>query len=176
MCLLPAAWLLSVEKNIPAQENGGIDALIEKVKVVKESHEGKCLREEREYVLLAETRLIVVSNGFVSFCPHFKYQGSWISFSLRDDHVVELRIGAANASMGALGKFWKDHHVDMYSKYMIFHTLPCNLLLWGCNIWARRQTLLNKLEIFLHCSIRRILNINMVQVRERHIKKTHTFG
>ena len=29
---------------LPAQENGGIDALIEKVKVVKESHEGKCSR------------------------------------------------------------------------------------------------------------------------------------
>ena len=32
---------------LPAEENGGIDALIEKFKVVKESHEGKFWREER---------------------------------------------------------------------------------------------------------------------------------
>ena len=98
---------------IPAQENDRIDALIEKVKVVKESNGGKCWREERENVLLAETRLIFVSDGFLSFCPHFKYLGSWLSFSLRDDHDVEGRIGAANASMGALNNFWKDHHVYM---------------------------------------------------------------
>ena len=124
-------------------------------------------------MLLAETRLIVVSDGFISFCPHFKYLGSWLSFSLRDDHDIERRIGAANASMGALSNFWKDHHVDMYSKYMIFRAIPCNLLLWGCESWALRQTLLNKLEVFLHRSIRSILNINMVQVRERHIKNSH---
>ena len=129
--------------------------------------------EEREYVLLAKTRLIIVSDRFVSFCPHFEYLGSWLSLSLRDDHDVERRIGSANASMGALDNFWKDHHVNMYSKYMIFCVIPCNLLLWGCESWALRQTLLNKLEVFLHRSIRRILNINMTQVRERHIKNSH---
>ena len=140
---------------------------------MKESHEGKCQREEREYVLLSKTGLIVVSDGFISFCPHFKYLGSWLSFSLRYDHKFERRIGATNTSMGALDNFWKDHQVDMYSKYRIFRAIPCNLLLWGCESWALRQTFLNNLEVFLHCSIRWILNINMVQVRERQIKNSH---
>ena len=73
--------------------------------MVKESHEGKCQREEKEYALLAMTWLIYVSDVFVLFCPHFKYLGSWLSFSLRDDHDVERQIGAANASMGALDNF-----------------------------------------------------------------------
>ena len=76
----PPPGFLWRKQNTPAKENGEIDALTEKVKVVKESHEGKFRREEREYALLAETRLIVVSNGFVSFCNHFKYLGSWLSF------------------------------------------------------------------------------------------------
>ena len=118
-------------------------------------------------------KITLLSDGFVSFCPHFKYLGSWLSFSLRNDHDVERRIGAANGSMGALDNFWKDHHVDMYSKYMIFRGIPCNLRLLGYESWALRQTLLNKLEVFLHRSIRQILNINMVQVRERHIKNSH---
>ena len=45
-----------------------------------------------------------------------------------------------------------------------------NLLLWGCESWALRQTLLNKLDVFFHRSIRHILGITMTQVIEGHIK------
>ena len=115
----------------------------------------------------------MVSEVFITFCVHFKYLGSWISFSLRDDYDVGRRIGVANASMGALDKFWIDHHVNMYSKYMIFQAIPCNLLLWGCEIWSLCQYLLDKLNVFLYRSIRRILGIRMGQVREIHIKNSH---
>ena len=115
----------------------------------------------------------MVSEGFVTFCVHFKYLGSWLSFSLRDDYDVGRRIELANASIGGLDKFWRYQHVDMYSKYMIFREIPCNLLLWGCKIWDLCQSLLEKLEVFLHCKIRRILGIRMGQVRECHIKNSH---
>ena len=65
-------------------------------------------------------------------------------FLERDDYDVGLRIGMANTSMGALAHFWDDQHVDMYSKYMIFGAILCNLLLWGRESWALRTTLLNK--------------------------------
>ena len=99
-------------------------------------------------------------------------QVSWIValFSLRDDYDVGRRIGMANKSMGALARLWYNHHVDMYSKYMIFCAILCNLLLWGCEIWALQATLLNKLEVFLHRGIRCILGMKMGQVREHHIK------
>ena len=83
------------------------------------------------------------------------------------------RIGAANASMGALEKFWRDHHANMHSKYMIFWAIPCNLLLWGCESWDLRQSLLDKLEVLLHFSTRRILGIRMGHVIERHINNSH---
>ena len=79
----------------------------------------------------------------------------------------------ANASMGALARLWDNHHVDMYSKYMIFRAISCNLLLWRCENWALQATLLDKLEVFLHRGIRRILGVKMGQVRERHIKNSH---
>ncbi len=44
-----------------------------------------------------------------------------------------------------------------------------NLLLWGCETWLLRQTLLNKLEVFMHRSIRRILDITMTQVKDNRI-------
>ena len=117
-------------------------------------------------------RLVVVSEGFVTFSVQFKYLGSWILFSLCNNYDVGRRIGTSNASMGALEKLWRDHHVDMYYKYMIFRAIPCNRLLWGCESWALRQSLLKKIEVFLHFSIRRILGISMGNVRERHIKNS----
>ena len=72
--------------------------------------------------------------------------------------------------MGAISKIWKDDHVDLYSKYLLFRAIPCNLLLWGCESWYLRKTLLESLEVFLHRGIRRILRIKMSQVIGRHIK------
>ena len=53
-----------------------------------------------------------------------------------------------------------------------FRAIPCNLLLWGCESWALRQSLLDSLEVFLHCNISQILGISMVKVREMKIKNT----
>ena len=72
----------------------------------KESYVSRHKREDKEYDNLPETQMIVVYDGFVTFCRHFKYLGNWVSFSLRDDHDVAKRIAAANASMGAISKIW----------------------------------------------------------------------
>ena len=45
--------------------------------------------DETEYSLLAETQRVGVHYGFIAFIKHFKYLGSWISFSLRDDFRVK---------------------------------------------------------------------------------------
>ena len=57
------------------------------------------------------------------------------------------RIAATNASMGTMSKIWGDDHVDTYSKYLLFKAIPCNLLLWGCESWALRKSLLASLSI-----------------------------
>ena len=82
------------------------------------------------------------------------------------------RIAAANASMGAMSKVLDDDNVDTYSKYLLFKAIPCNLRLWGCEIWALRKSLLASLEVFQHIWIRRILKIRMSEVIEQHITNT----
>ena len=74
--------------------------------------------------------------------------------------------------MVSLGRFWEDPHANMYSKYIIFRAIPCNLLLWGYEIWLLRQSLLDTLEVFIHHNIRRILGINMTKMRDMRIKNT----
>ena len=95
------------QKEIVSHDiNGENMVSIRRSKQVKgESHENKWKWEESLYISLTETRQIKVANGNVTFCPHFKYLGSWVSFSLKDDHDVAKRIASANVSMGAMSDF-----------------------------------------------------------------------
>ena len=88
-----------------------------------------------------------------------------MSYILRVDYDVDRRLLSASSSMGALNRFWKDTSVDPRSKYLIFLAITINLLLWGFESWALRVSLLNKLEVFLHQSIRRILVVTMRQLK-----------
>jgi len=92
-------------------------------------------------------------DGFLDFCKHFKYLGSYISFDLTDDFDVNHRLKTANQAMGALKHFWRNPYADTRAKHLIFLAIPINLLLWGCESWALRESLLNKLDVFLHRSI-----------------------
>ena len=47
--------------------------------------------------------------------------------------------------------------------------IPINLLLWGCESWALRKDLLNKLEIFVLRCAGSIIGINMWHVKEHKI-------
>ena len=51
--------------------------------------------------------------------------------------------------------------------------MPYNLVYWGCESWSLYQSLIDKIEVLLHRSIRRILSIRRVQGRERKIKDSH---
>jgi hypothetical protein len=95
--------------------------------------------------------------------------GSLISYNLRDDDDITARLAAANAAMGRMNKVWHNPHLDLYNKYLLFRAIPMNLLLWGAETWSLRQSQLDKLEVFLHRSIRRILQISITKVQEQRI-------
>jgi hypothetical protein len=105
------------------------------------------------YDALDETLPINVDDGFVTFCWHFKYLRSFVSFSLCDDFDIKNQVMAATQSMGALKNIWSLPHLDIWSKYLLFRAIPMNLLLWGCETWSMRKALANKLEVFLHRNI-----------------------
>ena len=71
--------------------------------------------------------------------------------------------------MGALNSFCTDNTVANFSKYLIFCTIPCNLLLWGCDSWEILEATLDKLEVFLHINVRKILNITITMVIDKKI-------
>ena len=60
----------------------------------------------------------------ITFTRHFKYLGSYILYSLKDDYDIEHRISHASAVMGALNNFWTDNTVENLPKYLIFCAIP----------------------------------------------------
>ena len=100
----------------------------------------------------------------ITFTRHFKNLGIYISYLLKNDYDIEHRISQASAAMGALNNFWIDNIVDNLSKYLILCAIPYNLLLWGCESWAIQEATLNKLEVFLHRNVRKILKITITIV------------
>ena len=128
-------------------------------------------QKEREtlYDNSPNTRRMMIADGFVDFVKHFKYLGSYVSFDLTDDFDIDKRIAAANKSMGSLKHFWNNPYASLRAKQLIFLAIPANQLLWGCESWALRRSHINKLDVFWHRSIRRILKIGIMQVIEERI-------
>ena len=75
--------------------------------------------------------------------------------------------------MGALKSVWDSPHLEIWSKYLLFRAIPMNLLLWGCKTWSLRKSLLDKLEVFLHRNICRILCVSMFEIKEERIQNEH---
>ena len=121
------------------------------------------------YDALPKTANFPVHDGYVSFMRTFRYLGSLINYSLRDNDDITARIASATAAMGALKEVWRNPHLDVYNKYLLFQAIPMNLLLWGAKMWSLRKSQLDQLEVFLHRSIRRILQISMSTVKEEKI-------
>ena len=128
---------------------------------------------DKAYNNTFETDNIIVNDVFfVSFTENFKYLGSWISYDLHDTFDVESRITKANQAIGALKFFWDSDEVDIRSKYLIYMSIPMNLLTWGCESWALTKILIKKLEVFHMRSIRRILRIKWSEVMEDRIRNS----
>ena len=91
---------------------------------------------------------------------------------MKDDFSIKAHIRSTNKAMGALKILRENLHGDTNSKQFIFQAIPTNLLLWECEAWSLRETLKNKLEVFLQRHSKRILKIYMFQEKNDHIHKT----
>jgi hypothetical protein len=64
------------------------------------------------YDALEETKPMEINDGYVTFCRHFKYLGSYVSFGLCDDYDINKRITSASQAMGALKRVWDSPHLE----------------------------------------------------------------
>jgi len=69
------------------------------------ARERRAMIENKLYDECSETNEVVMKDGFVSYCRHFKYLGSWMSYSLGDDYDIRMQIESAGKSFAALRGF-----------------------------------------------------------------------
>ena len=60
---------------------------------------------------------------------------------------------------------FRNKSLSRHVKKLLYMAIPVNLLLWGCETWALKESDRRLLQVFHTTSIRRILNINMLEVQ-----------
>ena len=126
MRLFPCPWslLINCTPNIFLFFSPG------NTKTEKENGGTKQKRYDQNYDDAERKKPILIGeSGIITFMRHFKYLGSNISYSLKDDYNIVHIIFQASAAIGALKNFWNNNTVKNLSKYLIFCAIPCYILL-----------------------------------------------
>lgn len=110
-----------------------------------------------------------VSEGkFVSYTPHFKYLGTYLSQTLSDDYDIDQRLIAATRHFNAYGRsIFRDRKIRLEIRTRLYVATTMNILLWGCDSWALKQEHIRKLNVFHNKCIRSMIGIDMHCVRNK---------
>jgi hypothetical protein len=115
-----------------------------------------------------------VTDVFISFTDSFLYLSTLITPDLQDETDVRSRIKKATAQVGALRPFFRHPDIDLKTKTTVYTATSLNTALWGCKAWTITHSIKCALQVFHHCSLRTILNINMFEVEEQRITDAQT--
>lgn len=110
------------------------------------------------------------TGGTIQFVTKFQYLGSWVTQDLKDLCDVKSRICKGNNKMHKLQGIFDNKYLPLEYKKNIYITHVLGTTLFGCESWAMDRKEKDALEVFHHKNIRKILKINMFQVRNQHIK------
>eukprot|EP00957_Ditylum_brightwellii_P113043 8619835-Ditylum_brightwellii.AAC.3 len=115
-----------------------------------------------------DTSTVTVANGYITYSK--KYLSSMLSWDLNDCPDLENSALQARKSLQAMmHKMFCNPTISLKVKRMFYMSIPMNILLWGCETWALKESDWKFLQVFHTTSICRILNINMAEVQDQHI-------
>jgi hypothetical protein len=106
---------------------------------------------------------------YVNFCSSFKYLGTYITPDLDDTFDIEARITAATKAWGAMKSVLMNKFINRDIRTNLYMAIVVNVLLWGCDSWALKETDMKKLKSFHTKKARSLCGINMSQVEKHHI-------
>jgi len=92
--------------------------------------------------------------------------------TLSDERDTAIRMQQATTQARQLENFWRTSH-DLHMKRVLFLAIPVNTALFGCEHWAMNESLCNKLSVFHHSTIRRVLGTNLFAVERDRVKNEH---
>ena len=108
----------------------------------------------------------------IHFTNKFKYLGTQTTPQANDDEEIDTRLRQASNQTSALSNFFHST-ADIHTKRMIFLAIPVNTALYGCESWALTKKHEKKITAFFHKGLRKIMRIDMGQVKDHHIRNEH---
>jgi len=113
---------------------------------------------------------VEVDGGFYTFTKQFKYLGSIISWDLKADSDIEVRLKSARGAFATLRTVLKDRSIQIKHRSAIYAAIVLSILLYGGEYWAMREDLLRKLEVFHNQCVRVMCHVNKFQQWTKRIK------
>ncbi|VDP30666.1 unnamed protein product [Schistosoma margrebowiei] len=89
----------------------------------------------------------------------FTYLGSIIDEQGGSDADVKQRIGKARAAYLQLRNVWNSKQLSTNTKVRIFNTNVKTVLLYGAETWRTTKAIIQKIQVFINSSLRKILQI-----------------
>ncbi|VDP30661.1 unnamed protein product [Schistosoma margrebowiei] len=89
----------------------------------------------------------------------FTYLGSIIDEQGGSDADVKQRIGKARAVYLQLRNVWNSKQLSTNTKVRIFNTNVKTVLLYGAETWRTTKAIIQKIQVFINSSLRKILQI-----------------
>jgi hypothetical protein len=108
------------------------------------------------------------------FTDSFLYLGTLITPDLHDETDMRSRIKKATAQVGTLRTLFWHPDIDLKTKTTVYTAMALSIVLWGCEAWTITNSIKCAHQVFHHCSLRNILNINMFKVKEQRITNPQT--
>ena len=107
---------------------------------------------------------------FIPFTNSFKYLGTVINSSLDDTEDITMKIKNASVAFSALKhRLFSNKNISRNLRLRLYLSIPLNLLLWGCECWAMKESDICKLKWFHRRCLRSILGINMLDTQHERI-------
>ena len=103
--------------------------------------------------------------------------GSIFTEDLDDTNDVNRRIQQATAAFYSLNKnVLRNIDIPIKLQLRTYETIVLNLLLWGCESWALKESNREKLVVCHHRFLCRMLNISIYDVKDQHITNNQVRG
>jgi hypothetical protein len=96
-----------------------------------------------------DTSAVEVGTGYITYTKTFKYLGSIISHDLSDTPDIENCITQARKALNTLmPHVFRNSHLSLRVKKLLYLAIPINLVLWGCESWTLKHTDMKKIQVF----------------------------
>ena len=119
----------------------------------------------------ADTADIMINeHNYFGFCMKFKYLGTIFTVTLNDSADVTERIKKASGAFAVMRRMLTCKSLPERLRVKAYEATVLNILLYGCECWALKESDRSKLEACHHRFLRSILQISMLDVKENSIR------